>query len=158
MSWWSSVILVSVVVATPWIAHAQTAAWTPRRPAVRTASSSFHPRDAIQSTGHEESPRFPDGPSPFFSKGSWKGKTGFSDAGPFDPAPPSPPAPLSKPSARLTLADVESMALARNPSLTEATAQISALRGKWIQVGLQPNPVVGYLGGEIGNEGHGGQQ
>jgi cobalt-zinc-cadmium efflux system outer membrane protein len=37
-------------------------------------------------------------------------------------------------------------------------AHVTALRGRWVQAGLPPNPTVGYAGTEIGNEGRAGQQ
>jgi cobalt-zinc-cadmium efflux system outer membrane protein len=53
----------------------------------------------------------------------------------------------------LTLAKLERMALLNNPTLAQAGARIEAARGQWLQVGLKPNPHVGYQGEEIGNEG-----
>ncbi len=61
-------------------------------------------------------------------------------------------------SSPLSLSEFEEMALGNNPTLASAQAQIAALHGKWLQVGLGPNPVIGYLGEEIGNEGQAGQQ
>jgi cobalt-zinc-cadmium efflux system outer membrane protein len=58
----------------------------------------------------------------------------------------------------LTLDDLEAMALANNPTLASAASRIQAARGQWTQVGLPPNPVIGYSGDEIGNEGRAGQQ
>ncbi len=58
----------------------------------------------------------------------------------------------------LQLEDVEQIALACNPALGEAAARVRAARGQQFQVGLPPNPTIGYLGGEIGNEGDAGQQ
>ncbi len=58
----------------------------------------------------------------------------------------------------LTAKSFEMMAMANNPAIAQANARIRALRGKWVQVGLPPNPNVGYLAGEIGNEGKAGQQ
>jgi cobalt-zinc-cadmium efflux system outer membrane protein len=58
----------------------------------------------------------------------------------------------------LTLQALEQMALANNPAIAQSAARLRALRGKWVQVGLKPNPTVGYLGSEIGNEGAAGQQ
>jgi cobalt-zinc-cadmium efflux system outer membrane protein len=58
----------------------------------------------------------------------------------------------------LTLAAVESIALANSPALAEASAQVAAARGNWLQVGLAPNVQVGYSGNEIGIEGEAGQQ
>ncbi len=58
----------------------------------------------------------------------------------------------------LTLDTLEQMALADSPAIAQAAARIRALQGKCLQVGLPPNPTVGYLGSEIGNEGAAGQQ
>lgn len=58
----------------------------------------------------------------------------------------------------LTLEVLEQMALGNNPAIAQSAARVRALRGKWVQVGLKPNPTVGYLGSEIGNEGTAGQQ
>jgi cobalt-zinc-cadmium efflux system outer membrane protein len=57
--------------------------------------------------------------------------------------------PLSEPSRLLTLADLEERALARNPTLAQAMAQVDAARGRARQAGLLPNPTVGYTGEEI---------
>jgi cobalt-zinc-cadmium efflux system outer membrane protein len=71
------------------------------------------------------------------------------------PAPlPSGPA-LAGP---ITLEALERLALARNPTLVQASALIDAARGRQIQAGLYPNPTLGYVASEIGNEGRGGQQ
>ena len=73
--------------------------------------------------------------------------------------PEQPPRPLETVlPARLPLAELESLALQRNPTLARAEARINAARGEWLQVGLRPNPRVGYDGGEIGNEGRSGMQ
>jgi cobalt-zinc-cadmium efflux system outer membrane protein len=58
----------------------------------------------------------------------------------------------------LTLDCVEQLALAGNPSLAEAAALVRAARGQQYQVGLPPNPIAGYLGSEIGNDGQAGQE
>ncbi len=70
---------------------------------------------------------------------------------------PTPEA-VSQPSARLDLMGLEQMALQNNPTLSQAQARVQAARGIWQQVGLYPNPVIGYSAGEIGNDGKGGQQ
>ncbi|TWT86711.1 Cobalt-zinc-cadmium resistance protein CzcC precursor [Pseudobythopirellula maris] len=57
----------------------------------------------------------------------------------------------------LTLAAIEQMAFANNPAIAQSEARIRALRGKWVQAGLPPNPTAGYTGGEIGNDGGAGQ-
>jgi cobalt-zinc-cadmium efflux system outer membrane protein len=76
---------------------------------------------------------------------------------------PLPIAPLSSSAAtsipsELSLTQLEQMALAGNPSLAQAEARVRALRGRWTQVGLPPNPTAGYLASEVGNEGRAGQQ
>ena len=58
----------------------------------------------------------------------------------------------------LTLQELEGIALANNPTMIQATAQIRAAQGQWLQAGLRPNPIVGYQGSEIGNLGTAGQQ
>ena len=58
----------------------------------------------------------------------------------------------------MTLAELEQIALANNPTMNQAGARIRALQGKQLQVGLYPNPVIGYIGDEMGNEGTAGQQ
>ncbi len=58
----------------------------------------------------------------------------------------------------MTLAEAESVAMANNPTLVQAAMRIRAAQGKCIQVGLYPNPIVGYEGDEMGAEGTAGQQ
>lgn len=58
----------------------------------------------------------------------------------------------------LALADFEAMALRQNPAVAEAAARVSALQGKYVQVGLPPNPIAGYTASEVGNDGRAGQQ
>lgn len=93
------------------------------------------------------------------------GEHQFNPEGPAAPLPPvsqakSIPSPAgeSRPAAGLTLAELEQMAERCNPTLAQAAARVQAARGQCLQVGLYPNPVVGYLGSEIGNEGRAGQQ
>ena len=50
---------------------------------------------------------------------------------------------------QLRLADLESMALAANPSLAQADARVRAAAGRMRQAGAYPNPTVGATGGEI---------
>ena len=81
-------------------------------------------------------------------------------------APPTPigpeqvPQPPGEPQAAvgMTLPELEAMAERCNPTLAQAAARVQAARGQCLQVGLYPNPVVGYVGSEIGNEGRAGQQ
>ena len=58
----------------------------------------------------------------------------------------------------LTMEALEQMALANSPAIAQSAARVRALRGKWVQVGLPPNPTAGYVASEIGNEGAAGQQ
>lgn len=69
------------------------------------------------------------------------------------------PTPHSLPGddAGMTLADLQQLALQNNPTWAQAQARVQAAWGKWEQVGLYPNPVAGYSGGEMGNEGATGQ-
>jgi outer membrane protein, heavy metal efflux system len=60
--------------------------------------------------------------------------------------------------ARLTLAEAQSLAEGSHPALREASARVRAARGNWLQVGLLPNPSIGYMGNEIGNEDTAGLQ
>lgn len=58
----------------------------------------------------------------------------------------------------LTLAEAEMLATGSHPALRESEAQVRALGGKWVQVGLRPNPTIGYAGNQIGDSGTAGQQ
>ena len=51
------------------------------------------------------------------------------------------------------LEDLEQKALAHNPTLAQAQRNIEAAQGVRRQVGLSPNPTVGYYGDEIRCEG-----
>ncbi len=54
-------------------------------------------------------------------------------------------------SAALSLADLESLALQNNPTLSQAQAAVDQERGTYRQAGLYPNPQVGYLNGSASN-------
>lgn len=58
----------------------------------------------------------------------------------------------------LTLPALEQIALSNNPAIAQSSARVRALRGKWVQAGLPPNPTAGYVAGEIGDDGAAGQQ
>jgi len=73
------------------------------------------------------------------------------------------PEPLRSPNAApprdgWTLAELEQMALAQNPTLAKARAQVQAAQGHCLQAGLYPNPVAGYSEEEVGDEGTAGKQ
>lgn len=71
---------------------------------------------------------------------------------------PLPPVDGASDDQVMTLAEAEAMALANHPAMREAEGLVRAARGEWLQVGLRPNPEIGYLGDEIGNDGHAGFQ
>jgi outer membrane protein, heavy metal efflux system len=50
----------------------------------------------------------------------------------------------------ITLAEVERMALERNPTLQSAAARLTASRARTAQAGAWPNPVVGFSAEEVG--------
>lgn len=61
-------------------------------------------------------------------------------------------------SASLTLTEAEERAVATSPALAALAADVAAARWECVQAGLPPNPTVGYVANEIGNEGAAGQQ
>lgn len=71
------------------------------------------------------------------------------------PEPETLPPTAIKPDdeSKLTLSDLERMALAANPSVSRAAAMVEAARGNWVQVGLPANPSAGYEGQQIGSLG-----
>lgn len=56
------------------------------------------------------------------------------------------PAPLAGTGPTVTLADLEQLALANNPTLAQAAAGVRQARGLTRQAGAYPNPVIGVLG------------
>jgi cobalt-zinc-cadmium efflux system outer membrane protein len=59
----------------------------------------------------------------------------------------------------MRLEKLEEIALARNPTLGQAAAEIRGAQGRSLQSGLYPNPTIGYSGEEIrGGASRGGQQ
>jgi cobalt-zinc-cadmium efflux system outer membrane protein len=54
--------------------------------------------------------------------------------------------------------ELQSIALANNPTLSQAAARVDATRGRWRQAGLYPNPSVGYMADEMGMAGRAGMQ
>ncbi len=57
----------------------------------------------------------------------------------------------------LTLQDLERMALANNPTLVQASAQLQGEQGAAYQAGLPFNPVIGYTSEQIGVRGTAGE-
>ncbi len=66
------------------------------------------------------------------------------------PAPVSAAIPAD---ISLTLEGLEQLALAHNPTLVQAGANVEDARGRELQSGLYPNPTVGYTGEQIGLRG-----
>ncbi|MGA2797262.1 MAG: TolC family protein [Thermoguttaceae bacterium] len=81
---------------------------------------------------------------------------GLPLAGQAELVPAPAPEPGSLPG--MTICQLEEMATSCNPTLVQAAARVQAARGQYVQVGLYPNPVVGYQGTEINDEGQAGQQ
>jgi cobalt-zinc-cadmium efflux system outer membrane protein len=75
---------------------------------------------------------------------------------PLPAAEEGPPPPPAAPAA-LSLEDLERLALGNNPTLAQAAAAVAASRGKALQAGLYPNPVIGYQGDQIGAAGTAGE-
>ena len=75
---------------------------------------------------------------------------------------PLPPAPVSEietfESGLSTLDSFEQLAMSSNPTLSELQARVDAANGRWLQVGLYPNPEIAYSAQEVGNGGDAGQQ
>lgn len=66
--------------------------------------------------------------------------------------------PAAQPShAQFTLEALEQLALQRNPTLVQASAQVGISQGKALQAGLYPNPTVGYTAEQIGAAGTAGE-
>ncbi|MCC7084773.1 MAG: TolC family protein [Pirellulales bacterium] len=89
--------------------------------------------------------------------------TGPETIGPGNPVVPGPlpldSGPSDPQAARaLSIEELEGIALVNNPALARASAAVRTARGKWLQVGLPPNPNIGYSAAEVGNDGKAGQQ
>lgn len=71
----------------------------------------------------------------------------------------APPAVREEPAASgaLTFAQLEQLAATHNPTLDQAWRRVQALEGEQVQVGLYPNPVLGYISEEMGEAGQAGQ-
>jgi cobalt-zinc-cadmium efflux system outer membrane protein len=64
-------------------------------------------------------------------------------------APPPRAGTTASQAAALTLAELEQRALAQNPAIAAAAAQVDAAKGRALQAGTLPNPTIGYTGDEI---------
>jgi len=67
-------------------------------------------------------------------------------------------AAASNAAAPVTLDQLQQIALANNPTLGEAKAEVDAAAGRTRQAGLWPNPTIGYTGEEIRGGSYGGGQ
>ena len=54
---------------------------------------------------------------------------------------------------RMTLADLEQLAMSNNPTLEQAAAGVEVERGSFQQAGLYPNPQIGYVNGSSNRSG-----
>lgn len=74
-------------------------------------------------------------------------------SGPIGPAPTQE----ASPAEAITISQLEELAEVHNPTLAQAARQIEAASGQQLQVGLRPNPVIGYQVEEMGENGRAGQ-
>jgi len=79
----------------------------------------------------------------------------YQGPSPFETLPQTLESPAV---AHMMRADFEQIALGNHPAIATLGARISAARGRWVQVGLRKNPVVGYVGNDIGEGGSAGKQ
>ena len=110
-----------------------------------------------------------DRPDPFAVPELPSDELAAKDAPNEDPGPLAAPAPLpidaevgadvpdDGPVGGLTLAELESAALSANPTLRGAAAAVEKARGIHTQVGLYPNPTVGLMAEDVGEDGSAGQ-
>ena len=83
----------------------------------------------------------------------------------MDPPAPAPdaasvagPTGDVTPPGAVSFEQLEALALANNPTLRQVSASVAKGRGLRRQVGLYPNPTVGYVANEIGADSEAGQQ
>jgi cobalt-zinc-cadmium efflux system outer membrane protein len=69
------------------------------------------------------------------------------------PLPPPEPLPPGTLQPQLGLGELEQMAMSANPVIGRAMALVGAAQGNLVQVGLLPNPTVGYDGQQLGSGG-----
>lgn len=85
--------------------------------------------------------------------------------GPPEARPPAPtgetdprPVPIELSREGFSLADLEAVALAHNPTLVQAAMRVRAARWQCVQAGLYPNPEAGYTAEEMNDAGTAGKQ
>lgn len=92
------------------------------------------------------------------SSSDWQPTSAVETAAP-KPLPPAPAAQIEGSGNGLsTLDSFELLAMSSNPTLTQLQAGVDAANGRWLQVGLYPNPEIAYSAQEVGNDGNAGQQ
>jgi len=126
----------------------------PRRAAAEPVVAT--PEAAAPQTVEPSQPRaIPERPEPQEPRGpAGNGPAGSRPEPPVEALPPVVvPASPSVAGEGLTLAELEDLALSANPAVMRAAALVSAAEGNWVQVGLLPNPTVGYLGQQLGSGG-----
>ncbi len=69
------------------------------------------------------------------------------------PDRPLPPKLAAEVGGPVTLKQIEELALANNPEMVQATADITTAGGAAVQAGVYPNPVVGYEADTVGSAG-----
>jgi len=67
----------------------------------------------------------------------------------LDVIPPAPEPVRTPDHAPLTLAQLQSIAVTRNPLIRQAASDVEAARGNMIQAGAYPNPHVGYQSDDV---------
>jgi cobalt-zinc-cadmium efflux system outer membrane protein len=79
----------------------------------------------------------------------------------FPPLPSKPSNPVPEPGPfghPLTLAELQQIAMANNPLIRQAAADVAAAQGAARQAGTYPNPTFGYEGDTVGTSGTAGFQ
>lgn len=118
--------------------------------AITEQALSNDPVDRIQRVAFDDSivpePPIPGGATPHFANELQPLPEHASNATPIDVMG----APIV---AQWRLADLESLALAQNPSIREASAAAQKVAGYYEQVGTRPNPVVGYNASQLADAG-----
>lgn len=74
--------------------------------------------------------------------------------GPLPPGPVGDGAPPEPDGGVMTLEQLEEIALQNNPTLALQQAEVEKERGNWTQVGMYPNPTVGYLNSSSSRNGN----
>lgn len=143
---------------------------TPKRSAQKQTTKSTRPTDTVEpkvadspeSPQQEEDTLIP--LEDIFHENDQLLQTGFQSKSTTIPPAPAAGSETDSPAEpdligmTLDLDSLLQMALDSNPTLAEATAVVYKAEGIKTQVGLRPNPVFGYSGVEIGNDGRAGQQ